>query len=178
MKRLIICLLCIMVSLLLTVSCTGHNSVMYEHLSNRDNYGTYQARVVDMYVYDQESKTYYRDYQSEMFLKGKVVFEVCFETYKDVETFLGSTPNESLPLSDYTFQLHVTPENNMILAEQGFYEDFSVGNTVQICSSHFIYMDTNYFYIAGLQYADTEYLSPDVGLENIIDMMKKDWSLT
>jgi hypothetical protein len=39
-------------------------------------------------------------------------------------------------------------------------------------------MDTNYFYIAGLQYADTEYLSPDVGLENIIDMMKKDWSLT
>ena len=64
-----------MVSLLLTVSCTGHNSVMYEHLSNRDNYGTYQARVVDMYVYDQESKTYYRDYQSEMFLKGKVVFD-------------------------------------------------------------------------------------------------------
>ena len=64
-----------------------------------------------------------------------------------------------------------------LLFENGFYKDFLVGNVVEIQSSDWIYMDTNFYYVIGVKYGETQYLKAEDGLQNIVDMMDKNRSL-
>ena len=65
----------------------------------------------------------------------------------------------------------------LIDVENGFYKDFLVGNVVEIQSSDWVYMDTNFYYVIGVKYGETQYLNAEDGLQNIVDMMDKERSL-
>lgn len=158
--RTLLIMLC-SVCLLGLTACTGYNNIMYEHLSSIENYKTYEAEIEQIYVYDEEDgklEEYDKDTHGEDAL-GTVYFDI------------------SVVGSDQFVRLEVISDNNQLLVANGFYDDFTIGDTVEIQASDWIYMDTDFFYIIGLKYNDVQYLDNQDGLQNIIDMMDNDRSL-
>lgn len=158
--RALFIILCLACPLVLT-ACTGYNNIMYEHLSSIENYKTYEAEIEQIYVYDEEKRKlveYDKAIHGEDNL-GTVYFYVSAED------------------SSQSVRLEVTPDNNQLLVSNGFYNDFAIGNAVEIQASDWIYMDTDFFYIIGIKYGETQYLNGEDGLQNIVEMMDKDRSL-
>lgn len=171
----LMCLICVLCVCLMT-GC-GYNPIMYAHLSDRNNYGTYTVQIVDMFYSDHSSGEKIRDYSDARFLWSEVVFWVTFPTYEDADHFYGYTVDREKPLCEYIETFEVPEENNKLLTEHQFYEHISLGETVEITASHWIYMDGYFYYIIGLRYGEEVYLAPEEGLKNVIDMMDKDRSL-
>jgi hypothetical protein len=86
-------------------------------------------------------------------------------------------PNTDIPLEEYKFQFRVTKDNSNLLSSNGFYNCVSLEAKISVKVSSYIYMDSEFFYIAQVEYDGTEYLNFEDGLENIVDMMDKDKSL-
>lgn len=158
-------------------ACHGFNSLMYRHLSDQQNYEIYQVKLLDIYYYDPNTGEKINDFEDEDFLDHDIIFKVVFDNYEDVAEFLGAKPNQNISLTDYTFQLQVIEENNKALANNGFYKNFSLNETIEIKASNYIYMDANFFYIADVKYDENQYLNIDEGLANIIDMIDDNRSL-
>lgn len=179
MKRSLTVLLALLLILLMTTcstACSGYNGVMYGYLKDRDNYATYTVTVTEICAWDSKYLEKTTDLADERFENGHIVFCCIFDSYEAVSAFLGTAANEEVPLSDYPISLEITPKSHAALTEAGFYEAFTVGDTLEITASSLIYMDGEFFYIAGLTYGDTEYLSVTKGLQNIVDMMKRNRS--
>ena len=161
MKKKLIALLVVVILIVLLSACNGFNSMMYNHLSNEDNYHAYQIVIADMN----------RQEDGELVIKAK------FDNYRDVRPFLGVNPNRDVPLDKYIFELKVTAENHLILKDNGYFENVSVGDRIEVCTSSWIYMDSNFFYIASLSHNGKEYLGFDDGMQNIKRMMENQRSL-
>lgn len=154
MKKIL--LFSLVLLLIFLSSCNGYNKIMRNHLSDPENYGTYQAIIVE---YTTESLT------------------VTFEDRASVESFLGANSNPDIPVEDYRFVLLLTAENSQLLTESGFYETVSAGDKITIRASNYIYMDGNFFQIAMIEHGETVYLPFEKGLQNIITMMENNKSL-
>jgi hypothetical protein len=166
--------LCLLLILSLT-ACSGYNNIMYKHLSNEKNYERYEVAIENIYVVNKETwdlEEYNDTIHDESYLSTTVCFSVLeLDGFDSGEYILGGGTRERVVL------LEVSAENSKILLENGFYKDFLVGNVVEIQSSDWIYMDTNFYYVIGVKYGETQYLNAEDGLQNIVDMMDKDRSL-
>ena len=167
--------LCFLLILSLT-ACSGYNNIMYKHLSNENNYETYEVAIENIYVCNKETgklEEYNDTIHDESYLCSTVYFGVSkLDGFDGGEYILGDgTKTEKMVL------LEVIAENSKILLENGFYKDFLVGNVIEIQSSNWIYMDANFYYVIGIKYGEKQYLNAEDGLQNIVDMMDKDRSL-
>lgn len=154
MKKIL--LFSLVLLLIFLSSCNGYNKIMRNHLSDPENYGTYQAIIVE---YTTESLT------------------VTFEDRESIGKFLGTDSNPEIPMEEYRFTLVLTAENSQLLTENGFFETVSVGDKITIRASNYIYMDGNFFQIAMIEHGETVYLPFEQGLRNIITMMENNKSL-
>ena len=168
-------LLCLLLILSLT-ACTGYNNLMYKHLSNEKNYERYEVAIENIYVRNKETgklEEYNDTIHDESYLSTTVYFGVSeLNGFYGGEYFLGDGTK-----TEMTVLLGVLAENSKILLENGFYKNFLVGNIVEIQSSNWVYMDTNYYFVIGVKYGETQYLKAEDGLQNIVDMMDKNRSL-
>ena len=167
--------LCLLLILSLT-ACSGYNNIMYKHLSNEKNYKRYEVAIENIYVCNKETgklEEYNDTIHDESYLSTTVYFSVSeLDGFYGGEYILGDgTRTERMVL------LEVSAENSKTLLENGFYKDFLVGNVVEIQSSDWVYMDTNFYYVIGVKYGETQYLNAEDGLQNIVDMMDKNRSL-
>ena len=168
MMLVILCILCIFV-----LTGCGYNPIMYSYLSDRNHYENYTVQIAEIYYYDWDSKEYVKDYSDERFQMNEVVFKVTFPSYEEADKFYGYEVDREKELSEYKEVFEVATENNQLLAKSGFYEQISVGDTIDITTSGWIYMDGYFYYIIGVQCGETEYLNSEDGLRNVIDMMNK-----
>ena len=157
-------------------SCSGYNTQMREHLSNETNYHPYRGSICDVYYLD-------ADYKKISLLSTDdiphcdVVMELTFEDYGTVKTLLGGEPNPSWALDEYKFAFDITKEINQILIENGFYDAIDLNALIEIMASSFIYMDADFFFVAGVTYNETEFLSFGDGIRNIREYITNHESL-
>ena len=154
MKKILLFFLVLL--LIFLSSCNGYNKIMRNHLSDPENYGTYQAIIVECTT---ESLT------------------VTFEDRESIRKFLGADSDPEIPMEEYRFTLVLTKENSQLLTKSGFYETVSAGDKITIRASNYIYMDSNFFQIAMIEHGETVYLPFEKGLQNIITMMENNKSL-
>ena len=167
---------CFAVSLFLLTSCSGYNKQMIKYLGNKNNYSSYSGEICDVYYYD-DSHNKNSVLSLDSLPDTEVIFEISFDHPGIVQVFLGGTPNADRPLDDYKFQFHVTKENNRILKENGFYDVVTRNTKIEIISSDFIYMDSNFFFVAGVTYNNDEYLPFESGFSNIEKYITQNKSL-
>lgn len=74
-------------------------------------------------------------------------------------------------------QLELIGENYNTLKEEFINKEISSGMYFEIKCSNWIYMDTNFYYIAELKILDKIYLSFEEGLDNIIKYMNNNKSI-
>ena len=178
MKRTFCGILVLAMLLASLASCSGYNRVMREHLKNADNYQAREMILKDFYYIDPSTQEKKRDFADQAFGDNDIIFEVAFgKSVEELILFSGHTFEEDAELELYQFQLRVIPSNSQILLENGFFDRIAVDEKISFKASDYIYMDSEYFYIAQLEYADTEYLSFDDGLKNIVDMMEENKSI-
>ncbi len=165
-QRFISMILCLFIFLFLMTSCSGYNSIMQDHLSDKTNYHSYYGVICDIYYFDAENKKVSL-LSSDEIPECDVVIELTFDNREVIRKFLGCEPNPEWSLDEYKFTFDVTKENNQILVENGFYETVAVNTQIEITSSSLIYMDSNFFFIAAVTYNESEYLCFEDGIQNI-----------
>ena len=176
MKKILSCIIFFAVLLTCFSSCSGYNKIMRDHLSDPDSYHTFEAVIVDM-CYQNSNYDIIHDFENADFLEYEIVINIKFENYENVSAFLGGSVNTDIPIEDFVFSLEIPVDNNKILYENGFYEDISLGDKINVTSSSWIYMDGNFFYVARIEHNGVIYLDFETGLNNIVDMMNKNKSL-
>ena len=177
MKKFIGYVLILTLLLVCISSCSGYNKIMRDHLSNPANYQTFDVVLTDMCYQDPSNHKILRDFDKQDFLNYDITIYVTFETIEDISAFLGHSPNLDIPLEEYEISLHIPRDNSKVLFNNGFYENISSGDKITITSSNWVYMDSDFFYVAQVEYNGVMYLSFDDGLKNITDMMNKNKSL-
>ena len=176
MKRIVCCVMLAML-LVCLAACSGYNGAMYDHLKNADNYQSCEVVIEDIYYIDPSTNEKKYDFADKAFVEYDIIFEVTFaDDISQLYPFLGATPDESAQLEEYEFQFRVINSNSNILLEQHFFKQVTAGDRIRVRVSSFLYMDSEYFYIAQLEYAGQEYLNFEEGLKNIVDMMDKNKS--
>ena len=159
------------------VSCSGYNGIMRNHLKNPDNYQACEVILEDFYYIVPSTNEKKRDFTTNEFSNNDIIFDVSFfNGIEELRPFLGGMPNPDIPLEEYKFQFRVIKSNNRILLANGFFNQITVGEKISVRVSDFIYMDSDFFHIARLEYNGKEYLNFEEGLTNIIDMMNKNKS--
>lgn len=143
---------------------SGYNTIMYKTLSNPSFYQTRMFFIEKMTAYDSLNVVYdssdnFPDDVDTIILEGKYIRFVPSVTYNK-------------PL-----RVKVVGENVNLLLKSGFFKDYSFGDYIEVSFANFIYMDTEYFYVAGLSYQDKEYIDFEVGLKNIIALMDENRSI-
>lgn len=176
MKKILCYIIFFAVSISCFSSCSGYNKIMYGHLSDPDNYHTFEAVIVDM-CYQNSNHDIIHDFESIEFLEYEVMIHIEFESYENVSAFLGRSANADIPIEDFEFSLEVPIDNSKILYENGFYNDISLGDKINVTSSSWTYMDGDFFYVAHVEHNGVVYLDFESGLKNIVDMMNKNKSL-
>lgn len=167
---LALCLVCVF-----SLTACGYNRIMYEHLSNIENYRTYEAEIMQICIYNDETHRldeYNIDIHGEDCLSGTVYFGISIEDFVGPER----APKDEEAAKTLVY-LEVTPENSQFLLSSGFYNDFIIGDTVEIQASDWTYMDGDFYYVIGVKYNGTQYLNSEDGLKNIVNMMDNDRSL-
>jgi hypothetical protein len=151
MKKLVLTIL-IIVSFFGLTACDGYNKIMREHLSNENNYITVNAKYSG-----------YEDLDDSMV----VLIEID-------ETFNGFDISES---DTAEIRLQIIGENYSLLKDIFINEEIVTGTSIIVKCSTWIYMDTNFYYIAELKANEQTYLTFEDGLKNIIDYMDNNKSL-
>lgn len=158
-------------------SCSGYNRIMREYLSDPENYRTFEVVLDDIYYLDSDSHKLVNDFNVSEFLEYDMYFNVKFETYENLSVFIGGTPNTDTPIEECIITLRIISDNNKILYENGFYDKVSSGNKINITSSGWVYMDTEFHYISQVECDGVVYLNFEEGLKNIVNMMNNNKSL-
>ena len=156
--------------------CSGYNKIMYEHLSEKQNYKTYEFVIDNIYVSNKKTdnlEVYDKTIHDDSCLKASVYLGVEPQSaFCDGEYILGDgSKTKSIVL------LHVLPENSKILLQNDFYDNFVSGDVIKIKCSDWIYMDTEFYYVIGVEYDEIQYLDSQDGLQNVVDMMDENRSL-
>ena len=180
MKRVLMTAVGALLCVLLCSSCFifgGYNGLMIDYLSTEENYKYFRAKLVDFYYYKPLTHEWVDGFTGEDFAKQDVYFVIQLYNYEDMRGFVGGTPREDIPVEEHRFSLEVTERNCKELMNNGFFEDFQLGDDIEIRASDWIYMDGNFFFIAELKYNDTVYLDLDTGISNMVKMMVRNWTL-
>ena len=150
MKR--ISFLLLVVALLLNMtSCSGYNGVMREHLSNEDNYYTIEAIFCT-----------YKETDDRVYL---------YVTVEDKSAFDSSEANSK------EIRLELVGDNCNALGEFLENEEIKEGDKITVRCSTWIYMDSTFYYVAGLKDQNKTFLSFDDGLAAIVDYVNGNKSL-
>ena len=165
-QRIIATISCLFVFLFLLTSCSGYNSIIRDHLSDEANYNSYHGEICDIYYFDANNKKVSLLSTVEN-PNCDVVIELTFDDCDVVRQFLGGNPNPEWSLDQYTFSFDITKENNQILFENEFYDTVVTNTLIELTASSFIYMDSDFFFVAAITYNDTEYLRLEDGIQNI-----------
>ena len=142
---------------LLSTCNGGFNPIMYNHLKKLENYVTATATVTEI------------GYISE----GDPYLKCVFDDREVAEDFLGGLSQ----FADDPLRLMLPKKSYWLLTERDFFKTLSVGDTITVTASPFIYMDGEFWYIAAITHDGTEYLSFDEGLRNIKRMMRRNPSM-
>jgi len=178
MKKLLLFAVITALILVCFSSCSGYNKVMRDYLSDSENYQTYEVILADIYYRDPVSHEIVRDFENSSFSEHEVTFSInFFENAEDLIPFLGGKIDSDADLDAYEIHLYILADNNKILYENGFYENISLGEKIKVTTSNWIYMDSEFFYVAQVEYQGSVYLSFEDGLKNIIELMDKNKSL-
>lgn len=176
MKNCISVLLCLLCIISMT-ACTGYNGTMFDHLGNRSNYEPYTVKIVEIVYYDGQRQVTLTDTSDEAFQASDVCFTVVLTDENDRNAFHSSASQADLPLSEFKIRFDLAQANHQLLLNSGFYDDYTLGEPVELCASNWSHMDGFFYYIIGVHYNDTEYLNADDGLENVINEMNENKSL-
>jgi len=176
MQRYIALVLCLVIILSLLTSCSGYNYIMRNHLSDETNYHSYYGEILDIYYYNDDNKKVSL-LSSDKIPECDVVIKLNFDDRDTIKKFLGAEPNPRWSLDKYYFLFEITKENHKILAKNGFYDSVAMSTPIEITASSYIYMDSNFFYIAAVTYNETEYLLFEDGIQNIKKHINKRKSL-
>lgn len=166
----------VLITILLVVSsCTGYNKIMYDYLSDSNNYKTYHIEINNFYYFN------YDDNHLELInfkqnLESK--YDKIYFSISELENFDGGNYliNDE-EFSDYMVLLQIEYNNFKILLENNFFADYKLHDSLMVTVSSLIYMDTNFYYISSVTYNNKEYLNSETGLENIIKMMDENRSI-
>ena len=175
-RRLITVILCFLVVFSLLTSCSGYNSLMRNYLSDETNYHSFCGTICDVYYFDAENNKVSL-LESDVIPECDVVIKLTFDDRDVIRKFLGGEPNPEWSLDEYKFSFDITKENNQILVTNGFYEAVDMNTQIEITASSFIYMDSDFFFIAAVTYNESEYLRFEDGIQNIREYMKEHKSL-
>lgn len=134
---------------------SGYNDVMYKSLSDPTCYKSSIVLVDTITSYDH--KTVVQEFPKDIPDNVDLV---------EIEGRYDTTLSNENQL-----RVKVIGENISVLLQNGFFKDFVPKDYIEIQYSNFIYMDTQYYYVASLSYQKKEYISFEVGLKNIITLM-------
>ena len=148
MKRLLLILLAIMLLINMT-ACIGYNRIMREHLGNEDNYYTIDATFCS-----------YIEADDRIYL---------YVSVEDKSAFDSSEGEE--------IRLELVGDNCNVLSEIFAKEEICEGDRITVKCSIWIYMDSTFYYVAGITKQDKTFLSFDDGLKNIVQYINDNKSL-
>ena len=137
--------------LLSMTSCSGYNEIMREHLSNEDNYYDVDAIFCS-----------YKKVDDRIYL---------YVTVEDNSAFDYSE------LNNEEIRLELVGDNCDILDECLANNEICVGDKITVKCSTWIYMDSNFYYIAEIKGEEKTFLSFDDGLNNIVKYIEDNKSL-
>ena len=149
MKKFLLFLLAIIFTLSMT-ACSGYNGIMREHLSNKDNY------------YDVDA----------IFCSYKKVDDRIY-LYLTVER----SDFEPFELHNEEIGLELVGDNCDILEGYLVNNEICEGDKITVKCSTWIYMDSNFYYIAEIKGQEKTFLSFDDGLDNIVKYIGNNKSL-
>ena len=149
MKRLI-ALLC---AVLLLCGCSGIPNAVRRGLAKPEKYTTSTGILLEIRSGDE------------------IRLRVSFDDPEEVRKYLDGGSNSGDLPSWSGFQ--VVGANMQALEDSGFFDEVPLGSTVTIHASNFIYMDGEQFYIAAISCDGKEYLSFEVGFQNIQDYLEQ-----
>ena len=157
----------LVVGLLLIVlaGCDGYNAIMYEHLSNAENYEYFRGKIEDVLVYYTNGVSH-SIFASEHFREADEI-GIKLLVYREAED----------AYDDQSVRFELNGDNVAAVYDSGFFEVAVQGMEIELLSSRWIYMDTEFNYIIELRAGGKEYLSEERGLANVIAMMDDDRSL-
>lgn len=158
MKKRIGCLSAMLCCVIFCCSCFGYNPIMYRHLSNVNNYKTFEVTFNG--IEREEYGTY---------------FDITFPEDVGLDDFYGygSTKRDG----EFDFYAEIEENNYDVLIENGFLENVKNGEKIEIRISDWIYMDGGFHYIIAVRYNGEEYLNVEDGIKNVKRMMNKNRSL-
>lgn len=174
MKKKILFFVLIII-LLVVSSCTGYNKIMYDYLSDSNNYKTYHIEINNFYYFNYD-ENHLKLINFKQNLESK--YDKIYFSISELENFDGGNYliNDE-ELSDYMVLLQIEYNNYKILLENNFFADYKLHDSLMVTVSSLIYMDTNFYYISSVTYNNKEYLNSETGLENIIKMMDENRSI-
>ena len=175
-QRLITIILSFFSLQILLTSCYGYNPRIRNQLSNEKNYHSYYGKICDIYYYDTENNKVSL-LSSDDIPDCDVELQLTFDEPDTIEKFSGGKPNPEFSLDEYNFVFRITKENHQILSESGFYSLVTKNTPIEITASSYIYMDSNYFFIAAVTYNETAYLGFEDGFKNIQQYISENKSL-
>ena len=150
MKRLLLFLLAIVFVLSMT-ACSGYNGIMREHLSNKDNYYDVDAVFCS-----------YEKVDDRIYL---------YVTAEDKSAFDPSGSNNE------EIRLELVGDNCDILEEYLANNEIREGDKITVKCSTWIYMDSDFYYIAEIKGQEKTFLSFDDGMKSIVKYMGNNKSL-
>lgn len=153
MKRLKEVLLLLLTMILLPgmSACSGYNGMMREHLGNRDHYALIDATFCS-----------YKQADDRIYL---------YVSVEDPSAFDASEANGE------EIRLELVGDNCQALCEILAKQEIRKGDSMTVRCSTWIYMDTEFYYVAEIKSQDQTFLAFDDGLENIREYMNDRKSL-
>lgn len=141
MKKMLFILFATVLLLSMT-ACNGYNGIMREHLSDEDNYQDIEATFCS-----------YKEADDQIYL---------YVSVDDKSAFDSSEMNSK------EIRLELVGDNCNVLSEVLAKEEIREGDRITVKCSTWIYMDSNFYYVAELKTQSQMFLSFDDGLKNII----------
>lgn len=139
-------------------SCGGYNTLMRNRLSNENSYISIEAQFYDYKDFEDGMYVYVKGNESMNAEDGSRLFEFC-------------------PHDQNIVQLELIGGNYEALKETFANGEISSGTHLEMKCSNWIYMDTNFYYIAELKTPDKVYLPFEEGLRNIVEYMDQNVSI-
>lgn len=167
--------LMLIISLFGVSSCSGYNKIMYDYLSDSNNYKTYNIEINGFYYFNYDNN-HYEPINFGHKLESK--FDQIYFSISELQNFDGGNYLINYDeLSDYMVLLQIEYNNYSILLENNFFLDYKMCDSLMVNVSNLIHMDTNFYYISSVSYNNKVYLNNETGLKNIIEMMDENRSI-
>lgn len=146
------------------LTSNGYNGIMRKYLSEPNNYNNLNLFVYEVNYFDNDTNKFTPLNSAENF------------DYKNNEIFLNCKYEESKS-EEQLITFSIIGANALILYQNGFFDKIEAEELISVKSTEWIYMDTNFFFIAEVNRGDIAYLEFDTGLNNIVEYINSNKSL-